>query len=71
VERNQPKEDPAQRELFETIKATYALVLQPEQHAMVKELRTRMPTISFEERTELIDDIQNAIGQNLEEELEF
>lgn len=64
-------EDRAQRGLFETIKATDELASEPEQHAMVNELRTRMPTISFEERMELIDDIHNAIGQNLEEELEF
>ena len=34
-------EDPAERKLFETIRATYALALEPEQHAMIKELRSQ------------------------------
>ena len=71
MERNQPKEDPAERGIFETIKATYALALEPEQQAMVQELRTRLPTISLEERMALVDDIQNSIGQNLQEEFEL
>ncbi len=66
MEPEQPKEDPAERELFETIKATYALALEPEQHAMIKELRFHLPTISFGERMVLIDDIENAISQNIE-----
>ena len=67
----QAQEDPAERELFETIRTTYALALEPEQHAMVNELRDDLRTIRWEERSELINDIQNAIGQNLEEEFEF
>jgi len=70
VEQTQPTEDPAERTLFETIKTTYALVLEPEQHAMIKQLRL-MPTISLAERKELIDDIENAVGRNLEEDVEF
>ena len=71
MQQNEPDEDPAERELFETIKATYALALEPEQHAMVRQLRHRLPTISAEERMELIDDIHNSIGQNVEEEQAF
>ena len=52
-------------------RTTYALALEPEQHAMVNELRDDLRTIRWEERLELINDIQNAIGQNLEEEFEF
>jgi len=66
VEPEQPKEDPAERELFETIKGTYALVQEPEQHAMIKELRFHLPTISSGERMVLIDDIENAVSQNIE-----
>ena len=71
VKHEQAREDPAERELFETIRTTYPLALEPEQHAMVKELRDQLRTIPDEERTELIDDIQKAIGLNLEEEFEF
>jgi hypothetical protein len=68
----QPVEDPAERELFETIKGTYALVLEAEQHAMITELRFNLPTIPAEQRMALIDDIENAVGQNIEsQELEF
>ena len=70
MEQAPPTEDPAERELFETIKATYSLALEPEQHAMINQLR-RMPTIPRQEREELIDDIENAVGQNLEEDVEF
>ena len=62
----QQKEDPAERELFETIKGTYALVEEPEQRAMIKELRSRLTTISSGERMSLIDAIENAISQNME-----
>ena len=71
MEPEQRQEDPAERQLFETIKATYALALEPEQHAMIKELRFNLPTISVDERMALIDAIENAIGQNIEEELEY
>jgi hypothetical protein len=65
------QEDPAERELFETIKGTYALTEEPEQHAMIKELR-RLTTISSGERRSLIDAIENAVGQNVEwQELEL
>ena len=62
----QPREDPADRELFETIKGTYGLAEEPEQHAMIKELRFRLPTISAGERMVLIDAIENAISRNME-----
>jgi hypothetical protein len=71
VKHEQKKEDPAEREIFETIMTTYALALEPEQRAMVKELRDHLRTIPHEERQELINDIQEAIGRNLEEEFEF
>ena len=67
----QVEEDPAEREIFATIKATYTLALEPEQHAMVTELRDQIGTIPLEERMELIDVIQKVIGRNLEEEFEF
>ena len=68
----QPKEDPAERELFETIKGTYALVEEPEQRAMIKELRSKLTTISSGERMSLIDAIENGISQNMEwQELEL
>jgi len=63
-------EDSAERGLFETIKGTYSLALEPEQRAMIKQLR-RMRTISQHEREALINDIENAVGQNLEEDVEF
>ena len=66
------QEDPAERELFETIKGTYALAEEPEQHAMIKELRSELTTISSAERTSLIDAIENSIGRNVEwQELEL
>jgi hypothetical protein len=71
VEKKELKEDPEERELFETIRTTYALALEPEQNAMIKELREGVRTIPQWERLELINDIENAIGQNLEEEFEF
>ena len=71
VAQEQAQEDPAERELFETIRTTYPLALEPEQQAMIKELRDRMRTIPKGERLELINDIEKAIGQNLEEEFEF
>ena len=61
-------EDPAERELFETIRATYTFALEPEQHAMIKELRSHLSTISVEERLALIDAVESAIGQNIEGE---
>lgn len=71
MDRKQSPEDPTERGLFETIKSTYAFALEPEQQAMIKELRYRLPTIPAEERIALIDSIENAVGQNLEEELDF
>ena len=68
VEPAQAPEDPAERKLFETIKATYAFALEPEQQAMVKELRTHLSTISAGERVALIDAVESAIGQNDEGE---
>ncbi len=66
MEPDQPKEDAAERELFETIKGTYALGEEPEQRAMIKELRSHLPTIPSGERMSLIDDIESAISQNVE-----
>jgi len=68
VEPEQAHENPAERELFETIKATYAFALEPEQHAMVKELRSHLSTIPPGERAALIDAVESAIGQNIEGE---
>jgi hypothetical protein len=65
------REDLAERELFETIRTTYALALEPEQQAMIKELRNKLGTIPQWERVELINDIETVIGQNLEEEFDF
>lgn len=66
------REDAAEREIFETIKATHAFALEPEQRAMIKELRSNLATISSDERMALINDIENSIGQNLEElELDY
>jgi len=64
-------EDPAERELFETIKATYTFVLEPEQHAMIKELRSHLTSIPIGERKALIDRIENAVGQNIEDVSEY
>jgi len=61
-------EDPAEREIFEIIKSTYPLALEPEQHAMIKELRSQLGTISVDERIALIDAIESAVGQNIEEQ---
>ena len=71
MEHEPAKESPAEREIFETIRTTYALAGEPEQHAMVKELRDQLRTIPDEERLELIGDIQNVLRRNLEEEFEF
>lgn len=62
----QQGEDPAERELFETIKGTYPLAEEPEQRAMIKELRSGLSTISSDERLSLINAVENAIGRNLE-----
>jgi hypothetical protein len=61
-------ENPAERELFETIKATYPFALEPEQHAMITQLRANLPSIPAAERAALIDAVENAIGQNIEGE---
>ena len=61
-------ENPAERELFETIKSTYTFALEPEQQAMVKELRSRLSTIAIGERVALINAVESAIGQNIEGE---
>jgi len=68
VEPARAPEDPAEREIFETIKATYAFALEPEQQAMVKQLRTHLSTIPVGERVALIDAVESAIGQNIEGE---
>ncbi len=64
-------EDPAERTLFETIRETYALALEPEQHAMIRQLRSHLPTVPADERNALIADIERSVGQNIEEELEY
>jgi hypothetical protein len=68
VKPGETTEDPAEREIFETIKSTYTFALAPEQNAMIKELRSQLATIPARERTVLINDIENAIGQNIEEQ---
>jgi limonene-1,2-epoxide hydrolase len=70
MERPELPEDPAERALLETMRATYTLALEPEQHAMISQLR-HMRTVPPAERTALINDIENAVGQNLEEDVEF
>jgi hypothetical protein len=52
--------------IFATIEATYPLVSEAEQQAMVQELRYRLPTIPLDRRTSLIDAIERSIGENLE-----
>ena len=64
-------EDPTERELFETIKSTYTFALEPEQHAMIKELRSHLASIPIGERKALIDSIESAVGQNIEEVSEY
>ena len=66
MESETQQEDPAERALFETIRTTYALALEPEQMAMIKELRHKLTTISAGERTALIDDIESAISRDAE-----
>ena len=67
----QSADDPAQRQLFDTIKSTYPLASEAELRAMVQEVKHHLPTISAGEREALIDSIENAIGQNLEDDREF
>ena len=64
-------EDAAERTLFETISQTYALALEPEQQAMIRQLRSHLQSVPADERNALIADIERSVGQNLEEELEF
>lgn len=64
-------ENPAERGLFETIKETYALALEPEQHAMIRQVRSHLPTVPVDERNALIADIERSVGQNIEEEPEY
>ncbi|MEP6560230.1 MAG: hypothetical protein ABJD68_04030 [Nakamurella sp.] len=59
-------ENPAERELFEIIKQTYAVVLEAEQQAMRTQLRDHLKTIPAAERMALIDHIETSIGQNLD-----
>jgi hypothetical protein len=68
VKPDETSENPTEREIFETIKTTYTFALEPEQRAMIKELRSQLATIPVGERTVLINDIENAIGQNIEEQ---
>ena len=60
-----------ERELFETIKTTYAFAPEPELQAMIRQLRSHLPTVPVNERTALINDLENAVGQNIEEELDY
>jgi hypothetical protein len=70
MEQAHPQGDADERELFETMKGTYTVALEPEQRAMIKQLR-RMHTVPPAERNALINDIENAVGQNLEEDVDF
>ena len=63
---DRPDEGSADRELFEMIEQTFPLVAEPEQQAMVQQLRSGLPSIPLRERQALIDRIQAAIGENLE-----
>ncbi len=71
MDRSGPAEDAAERQLFETMKSTYSSAAQPEQHAMIAQLRSGLPTIPSLERMQLIDAIENAVGRGLEEADEF
>ncbi|MET0864585.1 MAG: hypothetical protein ABWZ98_09655 [Nakamurella sp.] len=72
MEHRRTRDAAAERELFETMRTTYAVALEPEQQAMIRELRHHLTTIPADERMALIDDIENAIGQHLEDqEYEF
>ena len=71
VEHEQATEDAAEREIFETIRTTYPLALEPEQHAMIRELRDQLQSIPDQQRLGLINEIQKVIGRNLEEEYEI
>ena len=53
-------------EIFGTIQASYASASEPEQRAMVQELRHRLSTIPLDRRMSLIDAIERSIGENLE-----
>jgi len=72
VARQQSRDERDESEIFETIKATYALALEPEQRAMVGQLRDHLSTIPYSQRMSLIDDIERQIGASLEwQEPEF
>jgi hypothetical protein len=58
--------DPADEEIFAAIEATYASAAEPEQRAMLKELRHGLPAIPAARRTVLIDAIERSIRENLE-----
>ncbi len=71
MDRRGPAENPAERQLFDTIKSTYTFAERPEQHAMIVQLRSGLPTIASQERMQLIDAIENAVGRGVEDEDEF
>ena len=50
--------------IFDTIEASYASAPEPEQQAMVQELRHRLSTVPLERRMSLIDAIERSIGEN-------
>ena len=64
--RQQSRDERDESEIFETIKATYAFAPEPEQRAMVRQLRDRLPTIAEDQRMSLIDSIEREIGVGLE-----
>lgn len=64
--REKPGSDRDDRAIFDTIAETYRLAPEPEQRAMVVELRDKLPAIPAGERESLIDAIERAIGENLE-----
>ena len=52
--------------IFGAIEASYGSASEPEQQAMVQELRHRLSTIPLDRRMSLIDAIERSIGENLE-----
>jgi cystathionine beta-lyase family protein involved in aluminum resistance len=58
-------EDAEQRRRFMIIKVTHESAPEPEQQAMLNELRFKLSTVPLGERTEMISNIQFEIGQRM------
>ena len=59
------QDDAVERRRFAAIKVNYEGASEPEQQAMLNELRFKLSTIPLGERTELISEIQSEIGQKM------